>query len=40
MGAMAQKIPNSRHVTLPRAGHLSNLENPEGFNVALREFLG
>ena len=40
MGAMAQKIPNSRHVTLPRAGHLSNLENPEGFNAALREFLG
>jgi 3-oxoadipate enol-lactonase len=40
MGAMAQKIPNSRHVTLPRAGHLSNLENPEAFNTALREFLG
>jgi 3-oxoadipate enol-lactonase len=40
MGAMAQKIPNSRHVALPRAGHLSNLENPEGFNAALGEFLG
>jgi pimeloyl-ACP methyl ester carboxylesterase len=40
MGAMAQKIPNSRHVTLPRAGHLSNLENPEGFNAALGELLG
>jgi 3-oxoadipate enol-lactonase len=40
MGAMAQKIPNSRHVTLPRAGHLSNLENPEAFNTAVREFLG
>src|SRR5829696_5198940 len=39
MGAMAEKIPNSRHVTLPRAGHLSNLENPEGFDAALKEFL-
>ena len=36
---MAEKIPASRHVTLPRAGHLSNLENPEGFNAALKEFL-
>jgi 3-oxoadipate enol-lactonase len=39
MGAMAEKIPGSRHVTLPRAGHLSNLEAPESFNAALTEFL-
>jgi 3-oxoadipate enol-lactonase len=39
MGAMAEKIPDSRHVTLPNAGHLSNLEAPEGFNAALKEFL-
>jgi pimeloyl-ACP methyl ester carboxylesterase len=39
MGAMAEKIPASRHVTLPRAGHLANLEAPEGFNAAMREFL-
>jgi len=39
MAAMAGKIPDSRHVTLPRAGHLSNLEASKGFNVALREFL-
>jgi pimeloyl-ACP methyl ester carboxylesterase len=39
MGAMAEKIPGSRHVTLSRAGHLSNLEAPEGFNAALKEFL-
>jgi len=39
MEAMAQKIPNSRHVTLPRAGHLSNLEAPEAFNTALEKFL-
>jgi 3-oxoadipate enol-lactonase len=39
MGAMAKKIPDSRHVTLPGAGHLSNLEAPEDFNAALVEFL-
>ena len=39
MGGMADKIPGSRHVTLPETGHLSNLEAPEGFNTALREFL-
>jgi 3-oxoadipate enol-lactonase len=40
MGAMAEKIPDSRHVTLPGAGHLSNVEAPEGFNAALKAFLG
>jgi 3-oxoadipate enol-lactonase len=39
MGAMAEKIANSRHVTLPGAGHLANLEAPEGFNAALKELL-
>jgi pimeloyl-ACP methyl ester carboxylesterase len=36
---MAEKIPHSRHVTLPGAGHLANLEAPEGFNAALKGFL-
>lgn len=39
MGDMAKKIPGSRHVVLSGAGHLSNLENPAGFNDALNEFL-
>ena len=39
MGGMAERIPDSRHATLPKAGHLSNLEAPEGFNAALCEFL-
>jgi 3-oxoadipate enol-lactonase len=39
MGAMAEKIPDSRHVILTSAGHLSNLEAPEGFNAALKELL-
>jgi len=39
MGGMAGKIPDSRQVTLPKVGHLSNLEAPKGFNAVLREFL-
>ena len=39
MGAMAGEIPGARHVTLAGAGHLSNLEDPEGFNGALEDFL-
>jgi 3-oxoadipate enol-lactonase len=39
MGAMADKIPDSRHVVLKGAGHLSNLEAPEEFNSALEGFL-
>jgi pimeloyl-ACP methyl ester carboxylesterase len=39
MRAMAEKIPGSRQVTLQRAGHLSNLEAPQDFNSALKEFL-
>jgi pimeloyl-ACP methyl ester carboxylesterase len=36
---MAGLIPGSRLVTIPGAGHLSNLENPDAFNAAVREFL-
>lgn len=39
MARMAEQIRDSRHVTLPRAGHLSNLEASEEFNAALAEFL-
>ena len=39
MGAMAAEIPGARHVTIPGTGHLSNLEAPEKFNAALKEFL-
>jgi len=41
--AMAQEIhanaPGSKLVVLPQAAHLANLEQPEGFTRALREFL-
>src|ERR687894_656715 len=39
MARMAGKIPDSRHVSLPHAGHLSNLETPKEFNAALKGFL-
>jgi pimeloyl-ACP methyl ester carboxylesterase len=34
-----QAIPDTRLVVIPGAGHLSNLERPERFNAAVREFL-
>jgi pimeloyl-ACP methyl ester carboxylesterase len=37
--AIAEGVRNGRFVSIPRAGHLSNLEQPEKFNAALGEFL-
>jgi len=36
---MAGKIKKARLEIIPGAGHLSNLENPEAFNSAVRKFL-
>jgi 3-oxoadipate enol-lactonase len=36
---MHEHVGGSRLVVLPKAGHLSNLESPEAFTVALGEFL-
>lgn len=36
---MAARIPHTRVVLVPGAGHLSNLENPDAFNAALMGFL-
>jgi 3-oxoadipate enol-lactonase len=36
----AARIPNARLVTLPHAGHLSNLEQPEVFLQVFKDFLG
>jgi pimeloyl-ACP methyl ester carboxylesterase len=33
--SLHRMIAGSRFVTLPRAGHLSNLEDPYGFSLAL-----
>jgi 3-oxoadipate enol-lactonase len=34
-----EAVPYSHLITIPNAGHLSNLENPEAFNTALWEFV-
>ncbi len=37
--AMARAIPGARLAVIPRAGHLSNLEQPAAFTAALQAFL-
>jgi pimeloyl-ACP methyl ester carboxylesterase len=37
--SMAALVPGAALVTIPRAGHLSNLEAPEDFNAAMRDWL-
>jgi pimeloyl-ACP methyl ester carboxylesterase len=37
--ALRDAVRGSRLVVVPRAGHLSNMENPAAFNEALRAFL-
>jgi pimeloyl-ACP methyl ester carboxylesterase len=37
--ALAERIPGACFVEIPKAGHLTNLENPEAFNEALAMFL-
>jgi 3-oxoadipate enol-lactonase len=37
--SMHTQLPGSRLVIIPNAGHLPNLEQPELFNQAVREFL-
>lgn len=39
MKGIADAIPGSRFVQIPKAGHLSPLEQPAAFNAALAEFL-
>lgn len=37
---MAEKIPGATLTTIPNAAHLSNLEQPEAFNQAVKAFMG
>jgi 3-oxoadipate enol-lactonase len=37
--SIAERVPGAQFVSIPHAGHLSNLEQPELFNSAVREFL-
>jgi 3-oxoadipate enol-lactonase len=40
MRALSQKLPGSRYVELPGAGHICNMDRPAEFNRAVAEFLG
>ena len=35
----AQRLPDAQHVQLPHVGHWPQLEDPEGFDGALLDFL-
>ena len=39
MMQLSEKVSGARHVSVPRAAHIANIQNPEGFNSVLREFL-
>jgi 3-oxoadipate enol-lactonase len=39
LAAAAAEIPGAKHVIVPAAGHISNLENPTEFNQELKNFL-
>ena len=39
MWKIHEAIPSSQYVVIPFAGHISNIENPIAFNVAIDEFL-
>ncbi len=36
---MDKRIPNSRLMTIPKAGHMSPVEEPKAVTIALKEFL-
>ena len=39
MENLSSKVRSARHVSVPGAAHIANIQNPEGFNQVLREFL-
>ena len=39
MQGLAAKVKGARHVSVPDAAHIANIQNPEGFNRVLEDFL-
>ena len=39
MENLTEKVRGARHVSVPGAAHIANIQNPDGFNSVLREFL-
>ena len=40
MRRIAKLVPGARYVELSPAGHIANIEQPEAYNAALKDFLG
>ena len=40
MRGLAEAVPGARHVSVPNAAHICNIQNPAGFNQVLTGFLG
>lgn len=39
MAGLATAVPGARHVSVPHAAHIANIQNPDGFNAILLDFL-
>lgn len=39
MAGLAARVAGARHVSVPKAAHIANIQNPEGFNRVLEDFL-
>ena len=39
MKGLSEKVKGARHVSVPKAAHIANIQNPEGFNRVLEDFL-
>jgi len=39
MKKLSEKVRDAKHVSVPGAAHIANIQNPEGFNRVLKEFL-
>ena len=39
MAGLAAKVNGARHVSVPNAAHIANIQNPEGFNRVLMDFV-
>jgi 3-oxoadipate enol-lactonase len=39
MQGLAEKVKAARHVSVPKAAHIANIQNPEGFNRVMEDFL-
>jgi len=39
MQGLADKVPDARYSAVPNAAHIANIQNPQGFNDILKQFL-